>query len=87
MEFTAGELAKILNGTVVGDPETKVTSFAKIENGKKGQLCFYANPKYEQYIYTSKCSILLANKDFVPKKEGDKLMFIHFFSFFYLPTC
>ena len=74
MEFTAGELAKILNGTVVGDPETKVTSFAKIENGKKGQLCFYANPKYEQYVYTSKCSILLANKDFVPKKEVEPVL-------------
>jgi len=68
MELTAKELARILNGTVDGDPEVKVTSFAKIENGKKGQLSFFANPKYEQYVYTSGASVLLVNSDFVPKE-------------------
>ena len=58
MELRAKELAEILKGTVEGNPEEKVTSFAKIENGKPGQLCFYANPKYEQYVYTSKASII-----------------------------
>lgn len=66
MEYTAKELARVLRGTVDGDQETVVTSFAKIENGKAGQLCFYANPKYEQYVYSSKASIILVNKDFVP---------------------
>lgn len=69
MEFTARQLAQILKGSVEGDPEVKVTSFAKIEHGKKGQLCFFANPKYEEYVYTSKASILLVNNDFVPKGE------------------
>jgi len=68
MEFTAKQLAKVLKGTVDGDPEAKVTSFAKIEHGKPGQLCFYANPKYEQYVYTCKASVLLVNNDFVPKQ-------------------
>ena len=68
MEFTAKQLAQILKGTVEGDPEVKVTSFAKIENGRQGQLCFFANPKYEEYVYTSKASILLVNSDFVPKQ-------------------
>lgn len=67
MEFTAKELAQILKGTVDGNPEDKATSFAKIESGKPGQLCFFANPKYEQYVYTSKASILLVNKSFEPK--------------------
>ena len=43
MEFTAKQLAKVLRGTVDGDSEAKVTSFAKIEHGKAGQLCFFAN--------------------------------------------
>ena len=64
MEFTAKQLAQVLKGTVEGDPQVKVTSFAKIEHGKPGQLCFYANPKYEKYVYTCKASILLVNKDF-----------------------
>ena len=68
MKFTAAELAKVLKGTVDGNPEATVTSFAKIESGKEGQLCFFANPKYEQYVYTTRASILLVNKDFEPKQ-------------------
>ena len=68
MEFTAKQLAKVLKGTVDGDPEVKVTSFAKIEHVKEGQLCFFANPKYEHYVYTCKASILLVNNTFEPKQ-------------------
>lgn len=66
MEFTAQQLAHILHGTVEGDPQATATSFAKIEHGKPGNLCFFANPKYEQYVYTSKASVLLVNADFKP---------------------
>ena len=68
MEYTAKQLAEVLHGTVEGDPEVKVTSFAKIEHGKPGQLCFLANPKYEQYVYTSRASVLLVNRDFTPRE-------------------
>ena len=68
MEFTAKQLAQLLKGTVDGNPEAKATSFAKIESGKPGQLCFFANPKYEQYVYTCKASVLLVNSDFTPKE-------------------
>lgn len=67
MELTASHLAKVLKGTVDGNPDAKVTGFAKIEHGKPGKLCFFANPKYEQYVYTCQASILLVNKDFEPK--------------------
>lgn len=69
MEFTAKQLAQLLKGSVEGDQAAKATSFAKIEHGKPGQLCFYANPKYEQYVYTCKASILLVNNDFTPTAE------------------
>lgn len=68
MELTAKELAVILKGTVDGNENTVASKFAKIENGKPGALCFYANPKYEDYVYTTQASILLVNKDFVPKQ-------------------
>ncbi|MBR1576236.1 MAG: UDP-3-O-(3-hydroxymyristoyl)glucosamine N-acyltransferase [Bacteroidales bacterium] len=68
MKFTAAELAKVLKGTVEGDPNATVTSFSKIETGKAGQLCFFANPKYEQYVYTTRAGILLVNKDFAAKQ-------------------
>lgn len=67
MEMTAKQLAQVLHGTVDGNPEATVTSFAKIEHGKPGQISFFANPKYEQYVYTSKASVLLVNSDFEPK--------------------
>ncbi len=66
MQLTAKEIASLLGGTVDGDPMAAVSSFARIENGKPGQLCFFANPKYEHYVYASKASILLVNADFQP---------------------
>ena len=68
MEFTTKDLARILKGTVEGNPEEKVTSFAKIEHGKPGKLCFYANPKYEHYVYETKASAIIVNKDFIPRE-------------------
>lgn len=69
MRLTASQIATILHGSVEGNPESEVTSFAKIENGKPGNLSFYANPKYEKYVYTSRASVLLVNSDFVPSDK------------------
>ena len=66
MKLTAGQIASLLGGTVEGDASAVVTSFSKIENGRPGQLSFYANPKYEHYVYTSKASVLLVNDAFKP---------------------
>lgn len=74
MEFKAKEIAGILGGTVEGDPEVTVTSFARIESGKPGTICFLANPKYEQYIYTSKADIVIVNKTFEPKEPVSATM-------------
>lgn len=66
MEFTAATIAGFLKGEVVGNPETKVNTIAKIEDGKSGALSFLANPKYEQYIYSTLSSVVLVNKSFEP---------------------
>lgn len=68
MEFKAKEIAEILGGTVDGNPEATVVSFARIESGKPGTICFFANPKYEQYVYTCKADIIIVNKTFEPKE-------------------
>ncbi len=68
MEFKAKEIADILNGTVDGNPEAVVTSFARIESGKPGTICFFANPKYEHYVYTCNADIIIVNKTFEPKE-------------------
>jgi UDP-3-O-[3-hydroxymyristoyl] glucosamine N-acyltransferase len=66
MEFNAAKIAGFLQGEIEGDPEIKVNTVAKIEEGHEGALSFLANPKYEHYLYTTKSSIVLVNKDFIP---------------------
>ena len=74
MEFKAKEIAEILGGTVDGNPEATVVSFARIESGKPGTISFFANPKYEQYVYTSKADIIIVNKTFEPKEPVSATM-------------
>ena len=74
MEFKAKEIADILNGTVDGNPEAVVKTFARIESGKPGAICFFANPKYEQYVYTCKAEVIIVNKTFEPKEPVSATM-------------
>ena len=68
MEFKAKEIAEILGGTVEGNPDTVVTTFARIESGKPGSICFFANPKYEHYVYECKASAIIVNNSFEPSQ-------------------
>jgi UDP-3-O-[3-hydroxymyristoyl] glucosamine N-acyltransferase len=65
MQFTAQQIASLLNGTVEGDPSAAVSALAKIEEAAQGSLSFLANPKYEQYLYTTDASIVIINNDMV----------------------
>lgn len=77
MEFTAIQIAQLLNGKVEGNPEQKVSDMAKIEEGRPGTITFLANPKYEEHIYTTEASIALVNEDFEPSgKLPDTLTLI-----------
>mgnify|MGYP001037777663 CR=1 FL=1 len=67
MEFTAKQIAEILGGSVVGDENTAVSAFAKIEDGHAGALTFLANPVYTPYIYKTAASIVIVNKNFEPE--------------------
>jgi len=67
MELTASQLAAIVNGTVEGDENVKVSTFARIEEGHSGALSFLANPKYTHHIYSTDSSVVLVKKDFTPE--------------------
>ncbi|MDY3979962.1 MAG: UDP-3-O-(3-hydroxymyristoyl)glucosamine N-acyltransferase [Tidjanibacter sp.] len=69
MEFSAEMIAAALGGDIVGDKNTTVDTFAKIEEGHKGALSFLANPKYEHYLYTTCSSIVIVNRSFTPKES------------------
>ena len=72
MEFSAAQIAGILNGDVQGDPEVTVSGLSKIEEGEPNTLSFLANTKYEEFIYSTGASIVIVNKDFKPTHELPK---------------
>ena len=69
MKYTSKEISKIINGTVEGDLNIIVNTLGKIEEGKKGDLCFLSNPKYTKFLYSSKASIIIINKDLKLNKK------------------
>ncbi len=65
MEFSAQQVAGLLQGQIEGNADVKVSTLSKIEEGVPGSISFLANPKYTQYIYTTKASVVIVNKDLV----------------------
>jgi len=68
MTFPASQIALIINGKIEGDAAIAITSFGKIEEAQKGQLSFLANPKYEEYLYTTSASVVIINEGFELKQ-------------------
>lgn len=62
MQFSAAQIATLINARIEGDPDAAVGSFGKIEEAKKGQLAFLANPKYEEYLYTTGASVIIIHE-------------------------
>lgn len=69
MEFSVEQIAGILSGEIEGNKMTKVSGLSKIEEGQPGTLSFLANPKYEEYLYTTKASVVIVNKSFTPSQS------------------
>lgn len=64
MQFSTQQIAKLLDGKIEGDDSVSVSKLSKIEEGEPGSISFLGNPLYTQYIYTTKASIVIVNKDF-----------------------
>jgi UDP-3-O-[3-hydroxymyristoyl] glucosamine N-acyltransferase len=71
MQFTAKQIAGFIDGKIEGNPEVTVSSFGKLEEATEGQLAFLANPKYEDYLYTTKASVIIVNSTLEVEKEID----------------
>ena len=69
MEFTAKQIADLINGAIEGDPEVTVSSFGKLEEATSGQLAFLANPKYEDFLYSTNASVIIVNTTLQVEKE------------------
>jgi len=62
MQFSAAQIAQIISGKVEGNSDTAVSSFGKIEEAQSDQLAFLANPKYEDFLYSTNASIVIINE-------------------------
>ncbi|MBR4135790.1 MAG: UDP-3-O-(3-hydroxymyristoyl)glucosamine N-acyltransferase [Bacteroidales bacterium] len=69
MKYTVAQIAELLNAEIVGDASLEISTICKIEEGAPGGLTFLSNPKYTHYIYTTKATAAIVNKDFVPEHE------------------
>ena len=69
MIFKASQIAEILEGEVIGNPDAEVFTLSKIEEGDVGSLTFLSNPKYNNYIYSTRASVVIVNKSFVAENE------------------
>jgi len=68
MTFPASQIAQLVNGKIEGDANAFVNSFGKIEDAQAGQLAFFSNPKYEEYLYSTRASIILVNDTYELKQ-------------------
>lgn len=69
MRFTAKQIADLIDGKIEGDPDVAVSSFGKLEEATNGQLAFLANPKYEDFLYSTKASVIIVNSTLRVEKE------------------
>jgi UDP-3-O-[3-hydroxymyristoyl] glucosamine N-acyltransferase len=68
MQFPAAQIALLINGKIEGDATIAVASFGKIEEAKQGELTFFANPKYEDFLYCTKASVIIINEAYELKQ-------------------
>jgi UDP-3-O-[3-hydroxymyristoyl] glucosamine N-acyltransferase len=71
MDFTATQISSLINGKIEGDPNVTVSSFGKLEGAEPGQLAFLANPKYEDFLYSTKASVIIINDSQEVEKKID----------------
>jgi UDP-3-O-[3-hydroxymyristoyl] glucosamine N-acyltransferase len=57
------EIAEIINGEVVGDPEVIITGICGIKEANKGDLTFIANPKYLSLMQTTRASAIITSRE------------------------
>ncbi|MEI6151195.1 MAG: LpxD N-terminal domain-containing protein, partial [Chitinophagia bacterium] len=69
LSFTAQQIALLILGKMEGDAAAVVTQFGKIESAMPGEISFLANPKYEDFLYTTKASVIIVNESLVLKKK------------------
>jgi UDP-3-O-[3-hydroxymyristoyl] glucosamine N-acyltransferase len=69
MQFSAQQISALVNGQIEGNPSATVSGFAKIEEAQITDLAFLANPKYEEFLYSTAAGIIIIGEALQLKKE------------------
>jgi UDP-3-O-[3-hydroxymyristoyl] glucosamine N-acyltransferase len=64
--YSLSELAKKVNGELVGDPDTSIHLISTIQNASSGCISFLANPKYKKFLSNTKASAVIVSPDHSP---------------------
>jgi UDP-3-O-[3-hydroxymyristoyl] glucosamine N-acyltransferase len=76
ISFTAQQIAILIQGRIEGEATAVVNQFGKIESAMPGEISFLANPKYEDFLYTTKASIIIINESLILKKKIEPTLII-----------
>jgi len=63
MKFKLGEIAKIVDGELKGDPDIVITGISGIKEAKEGDITFLANPKYFSLMKSTKASAVITSQE------------------------
>lgn len=74
MNITVRTIADLVQGEIVGDPETILTGPGKIEDAPPGSITFLANEKYAHHLSSSKAAAVLVSRQFVPESASHPVL-------------
>ncbi|EKD28676.1 MAG: UDP-3-O-(3-hydroxymyristoyl) glucosamine N-acyltransferase [uncultured bacterium] len=60
---TVAEIAKLVNGVIIGDKDAKIHGISSIKNAKEGHLVFIANKKYLSFLESTKATVILVDRN------------------------
>ena len=63
MRFILKEIAHLVKGEVVGDPNIAITGISGIKEAKEGDITFLANPKYASLVETTKAAAIITSRE------------------------
>lgn len=69
MEFSAEQIAKLINGRIIGDGKTLVTGVSPIENGQEGHLSFVGQSRFIGYLDSTECAVLIVSEKLLQDKK------------------
>ena len=65
MEFTASQIASLINGRIIGDENTAIYGVAPIERSEAGYLSFIAQEKFVPYLDHTPSAVLVVSEKFI----------------------